>query len=257
MEGGERVNCGLAIAKCPRAAIIEKRPSNFYYPLTAAILGKDYATGSEGFSYGDDASTTQTPAPHPGRRCQGSEAEILGLSEEDASESTGEFDEDIDPRAACATPLPALRAKSSTPATKKPRLSRDHASVQQRAIMQARREHLDNTLAVLKQKHEESTNRMIELLDRVMLTDREKFLEHFYKFEELDQPAWDTVVFYVAACGDTLPVSVVSYLANLKTRWKPDWSAASEIIAEARNFKETDYGGVQNFDVPPILHPMQ
>ncbi|SCZ87998.1 BZ3500_MvSof-1268-A1-R1_Chr2-1g04123 [Microbotryum saponariae] len=33
-----------AIAKCPRAAIIKKCPSNFYYPLTAAILGKDYAT---------------------------------------------------------------------------------------------------------------------------------------------------------------------------------------------------------------------
>ncbi|SCZ88854.1 BZ3500_MvSof-1268-A1-R1_Chr2-1g04680 [Microbotryum saponariae] len=52
-----------AIAKCPRGAIIEKRPSKFYYPLTLVILGKDYATDSDGFSYGDDASkTTRTPS---------------------------------------------------------------------------------------------------------------------------------------------------------------------------------------------------
>ncbi|SCZ97019.1 BZ3500_MvSof-1268-A1-R1_Chr4-2g06934 [Microbotryum saponariae] len=249
-----------AIAKCARAAIIAKRPSNFYYPLTSAILGKDYATGSDGFSYGDNASTTtRTPAPHPGRRRQSSEAGTLELSEEDASESAGEFDEDIDPRAACATPLPALRAKSSTPATKKPRLSRDRASVQQRAIMQARREHLDNTLTDFQQTQEESTDRMIGHLDRVMLSDRDKFLEHFYKFEELDQSAWDTVVSYVAASGDKLPMSVVSYLVNLKTRWKPNWSAASEIIVEARRAKETMafYDGNHNFDLPPMMHPMQ
>ncbi|SCZ88853.1 BZ3500_MvSof-1268-A1-R1_Chr2-1g04679 [Microbotryum saponariae] len=117
----------------------------------------------------------------------------------------------------------AVFLSQSTSATKKPRLSRDRASVQQRAIVQARREHLDNTLAVLQQKHEDLTDRMIGHLDRAMLSD------------------------------------LVTYLANLKTRWKPDWSAASEIIVEARSAKEAAafYGGNHKFDLPLMMHPMQ
>ncbi|SCZ98900.1 BZ3500_MvSof-1268-A1-R1_Chr3-1g05694 [Microbotryum saponariae] len=239
--------------------------------LNAEQWKTDYATGSDGFSYGDNASTTtRTPAPHPGRRRQSSEAGTLELSEEDASESAGEFDEDSTlarrvqryrryGHSGLSLTCFAVFLSQSTPATKKPRLSRDRASVQQRAIMQARREHLDNTLADFQQTQEESTDRMIGHLDRVMLSDRDKFLEHFYKFEELDQSAWDTVVSYVAASGDKLPMSVVSYLVNLKTRWKPNWSAASEIIVEARRAKETMafYDGNHNFDLPPMMHPMQ
>ncbi|SCV67328.1 BQ2448_5974 [Microbotryum intermedium] len=41
---------------------------------------------------------------------------------------------------------------------------------------------------------------MMGQLNDTMMTDREKFLKHFYKFEELDQAAWDTVMSYFGGC---------------------------------------------------------
>ncbi|SCV67563.1 BQ2448_5174 [Microbotryum intermedium] len=166
-----------------------------------------YATGSDGFSYGDEPSTTQsTPAPYPGRRCpqpsKGSDGDLVELSGDETTASAGELDNDSDPRGAGQIKKLLL--------AKKPRLARDRASVQQRAIIQAKKEHMDNALAAMEQRNEDCNIRMMGNLNDMMMTDREKFLKHFYKFEELDQAAWDTVVSYVGACGDALPLSVIT-----------------------------------------------